>query len=102
MRCRLAWAFIGAPIVQWAAAVWKPGMPLPNLGTDNLFELVLAMLGLGGMRTFEKMRGLTANMPNGPDLPQAQPAAAAPPPRPSPPGITADDLNARSLEAARR
>lgn len=90
----LAWAFIAAPVGQWALAVWRPGTTLPTLMTDNLFELVLAMLGLGGMRTFEKMRGLTANMPSGPALGTA--------PQPSPPNITADDLNARSLESARR
>ena len=54
----LAWAFIVAPIATWGMAVFGVRETLPAIGTDNLFELVLAMLGLGGLRTFEKMRGV--------------------------------------------
>lgn len=98
----LAWAFIVAPMIEWAIKTWKPGTPIPNLETDNLFELVLAMLGLGGMRTFEKMRGLTANMPRGPSLDPLLSARTSGAAGRSPTTLTADDLNARSLEAARR
>jgi hypothetical protein len=31
---------------------------LPAIQFDHLFELVLAMLGIGGLRTFEKLRGV--------------------------------------------
>lgn len=89
----LAWAFIAAPVAQWAIAIWAPGAVLPAIATDNLFELVLAMLGLGGLRTFEKIRGVTVNMPG-----SVNPAEVV---RPSPAGTTADDLNARSLAQAR-
>ena len=54
----LAWAFIVAPVATWGMAVFGLRETLPAIGTDNLFELVLAMLGLGGLRTFEKMRGV--------------------------------------------
>ncbi|MCE2761894.1 MAG: holin family protein [Acetobacteraceae bacterium] len=54
----LAWAFIVAPVATWAMAALGVKETLPAIGTDNLFELVLAMLGLGGLRTFEKMRGV--------------------------------------------
>lgn len=54
----LAWAFIVAPVATWGMAVAGVKETLPAIGTDNLFELVLAMLGLGGLRTFEKMRGV--------------------------------------------
>ena len=54
----LAWAFIVAPIASWGMAVLGLRETLPAIGTDNLFELVLAMLGLGGLRTFEKLRGV--------------------------------------------
>ena len=54
----LAWAFIVAPIATWSMAALGVKETLPAIGTDNLFELVLAMLGLGGLRTFEKMRGV--------------------------------------------
>jgi roadblock/LC7 domain-containing protein len=54
----LAWAFIVGPVASWTMAVLGIRETLPAIGTDNLFELVLAMLGLGGLRTFEKMRGV--------------------------------------------
>ena len=54
----LAWAFIVAPIASWGMAVFGLRETLPAIMTDNLFELVLAMLGLGGLRTFEKLRGV--------------------------------------------
>ena len=54
----LAWAFIVAPVATWGMAVFGVRETLPAIETDNLFELVLAMLGLGGLRTFEKMRGV--------------------------------------------
>jgi hypothetical protein len=54
----LAWVFIVAPVAAWGMAVFGVRETLPAIGTDNLFELVLAMLGLGGLRTFEKMRGV--------------------------------------------
>ena len=54
----IAWAFIGQPIANWAVEAFGLGMPLPIIPTDNLMELVLAMLGMGGLRTFEKLRGV--------------------------------------------
>ena len=54
----LAWAFIVGPVLAWSLAVLGTRESLPPIMTDNLFELVLAMLGLGGLRTFEKMRGV--------------------------------------------
>lgn len=54
----LAWAFIVGPVLSWSLAVLGVRESLPPIMTDNLFELVLAMLGLGGLRTFEKMRGV--------------------------------------------
>lgn len=55
----LAWAFIGHPLFEWIVAVWLParGIVAPVLITDHMVELVIAMLGLGGLRTFEKIAG---------------------------------------------
>lgn len=55
----LAWAFLGHPLFEWAAAVFLParGIVAPVLITDHMVELVIAMLGLGGLRTFEKIAG---------------------------------------------
>lgn len=50
------WAFVGQPIAVWVLA---PTMELPPLDTAPLIEMVFAMLGLAGLRTYEKQRGLT-------------------------------------------
>jgi roadblock/LC7 domain-containing protein len=54
----LAWAFVLAPITSWALMVLSIKAELPAIQFDHLFELVLAMLGIGGLRTFEKLRGV--------------------------------------------
>lgn len=54
----LAWTFIGHPLLEWVAALWgATGFVPPLLAGDNLMELVIAMLGLSGLRTFEKTKG---------------------------------------------
>jgi len=54
----LAYTYIITPIWAWCLTIYHPGLTMPVLPTDNLFELVLAMLGLGGLRTFEKLKGV--------------------------------------------
>lgn len=56
----LFYSFLGYPILQWVAVTMKPGFIPPILVTDNLMELVLAMLGLGGLRTFEKIKNVAS------------------------------------------
>jgi hypothetical protein len=50
--------YVARPMLMWAGLVtghsWPP---LPGID-DNLWELMLGMLGLGGLRTFEKARGV--------------------------------------------
>lgn len=55
----LAYHFILLPILAYCFTIWSPGTPLPSLPIDNMFELVFAMLGLGGLRTFEKIKGVS-------------------------------------------
>lgn len=55
----LAWSFIGYPIGEFIVALIGSSADLPSVQTDSLFELVLGMLGLGGLRTFEKMKGVS-------------------------------------------
>ena len=54
----LGMQYIARPLVAWAGIV--TGQPLPELPgiDDNLWELMLGLLGLGGLRTFEKTRGV--------------------------------------------
>lgn len=54
----LTWAFIGAPVASWAAALYGIETKLPELQLDYLFELVMAMLGMAGLRSFEKLKGV--------------------------------------------
>jgi len=57
----LAWQFIGAPIASWVVVMWYPTVILPVLETSELTGLVLALLGLGTMRTAEKWKGVARN-----------------------------------------
>jgi hypothetical protein len=54
------WAFVGNPLAVWfALALGYPNPLLPLLPTDALFELVFAMLGMAGLRSFDKLKGLS-------------------------------------------
>lgn len=50
--------FFVMPIAEWAVAIWSPGTELPALQTGELMTLTLSLLGLGGMRSFEKTKGV--------------------------------------------
>lgn len=54
----LAWNFVCLPLLSFtlvASGVQLP--PLPELAVDTLMPVLLGMLGLGGLRTFEKVQG---------------------------------------------
>jgi glutathione S-transferase len=53
----LAWAFILQPVAVWAVATFALGAAVPAALTEHLFEMVLAMLGIAGLRTIEKTQG---------------------------------------------
>ena len=54
----ILWSFLGQPILVWLIKVFGSTATLPLIETDGLYQLVLAMLGMGGLRTFEKMKGV--------------------------------------------
>ncbi len=54
----LAYQYFLRPLVEWGVGVWSPGAPLPPTLDGGLMELVLALLGIGGLRTIEKCRGV--------------------------------------------
>lgn len=55
----LAYVYVLYPFLLWATAAYDiPIKDIPNLETDSLYQLVLAMLGLGSLRTFEKVKGV--------------------------------------------
>ncbi len=48
----LGLTFIVSPLLDWGMGIEGPEMP-----TDVMLELVLGMLGLGALRTYEKLAG---------------------------------------------
>jgi hypothetical protein len=54
----LAYSFLLQPILPWLAALFGAQVPaLPSIDTDTLMVLLTGMLGLGGLRTFERVKG---------------------------------------------
>jgi hypothetical protein len=56
----IAWAFLVAPMLSWLLPLTGVVAVVPPLQTEFLLELVFAMLGLGGLRTFEKLKGVAS------------------------------------------
>ena len=56
----LAWHFVGVPVVNFVVAYLGLAVPaLPSFDMDSLMTVLLGMLGLGGLRTYEKKQGIT-------------------------------------------
>ena len=56
----LAWAFVIGPMLGWLLPATGVVAALPVLQMEYLLELVVAMLGLGALRSFEKMKGVAS------------------------------------------
>lgn len=56
----LAWAFVVAPMAGWLLPAVGATVVLPVLQMEYLLELVVAMLGLGALRSFEKLKGVAS------------------------------------------
>jgi hypothetical protein len=63
----LAYQFIGYPLMQWMWSflqgvdiIPKGLTPPPDLQTDQLMTLLAGLLGFGGMRSFEKTKGVAS------------------------------------------
>jgi len=57
----LAWHFILFDMLSWARVVfWPDSAVIPELtGTETLLTVLMSLLGLGGLRTVEKLKGVT-------------------------------------------
>ncbi len=55
----LVYQYLVRPLGEWGSAL--AGHPLPQMPglDDNLWQLLLGMLGLGGLRSFEKIKGVS-------------------------------------------
>ena len=54
----LAYQFILQPVLPWVVALFGAEVPpLPSIDNEALMVLLTGMLGLGGLRTFERVKG---------------------------------------------
>lgn len=56
----LAYQYVVTPIIMWLATWFHIALPTPPKLDETLWQLVFAMLGLGGLRTYEKVKGVAA------------------------------------------
>ena len=54
----LLYTFLLSPLISWGCQIEGIKVVPPTLDTSMLFNLILAMLGLGGYRTFEKIKNV--------------------------------------------
>lgn len=55
----LVYQFLVMPILPWVVTIAGGTVPpLPAIDNNTLMTLLIGMLGLGGMRSFEKVKGL--------------------------------------------
>jgi hypothetical protein len=55
----LCWTYILQPMAQFVLAQTGHLIDLPGLDMSTMMPVLLGMLGLGGLRTWEKHKGLT-------------------------------------------
>ena len=55
----LAFQYIIRPFWVWAILNWWPDSFFPPTLDDMLWELIFGMLGIGGLRTLEKIKGVS-------------------------------------------
>jgi len=55
----LCWTYILQPVAQFVLAQTGHLIDLPGLDMSTMMPVLLGMLGLGGLRTWEKHKGLT-------------------------------------------
>jgi hypothetical protein len=55
--------FVVGPVGSWIADLFGYAVTFPAMDTGTLLALLVGMLGIGGMRTYEKVTGTSANEP---------------------------------------
>ena len=56
----LAYQYVGAPLLMWIASSLHIPLSQPPKLDDTLWQLCFCMLGLGGFRTYEKIKGVAS------------------------------------------
>lgn len=55
----IAWSLMVQPMVIWALHLNGVDVStMPVIDTDQIYQMLMGMLGLGGLRTFEKVKGV--------------------------------------------
>jgi len=55
----LAWSYICQPVLTFALVQAGYGVELPALDMSQMMPVLMGMLGLGGLRTFEKYKSVS-------------------------------------------
>ena len=53
-----AYHYVMQPVLLFVAALFGKSIVLPEFSMESLLTVLLGLLGLGGLRTYEKYRGL--------------------------------------------
>jgi len=72
----MAWQYVLEPMATWAITVaqgiWVFTIPtLPVLDTSQMMTVLLGMLGLGGLRTYERVKDVSRSALKGDSIDQA-------------------------------
>jgi hypothetical protein len=52
--------FVFGPLAEWGSALYGHPVKFPPMDTGTMMPLLLGMLGLGGLRTAEKINGVAS------------------------------------------
>ena len=52
--------FVIGPLAEWGSAIYGNPVKFPQMDMGTMMPLLLGMLGLGGMRTAEKINGVAS------------------------------------------
>lgn len=62
-----AWVFVVQPAIAFSlAALGLPAFAMPFFDMDAMLYVLFGILGLGGLRTYEKKAGVSAELPTAP------------------------------------
>ncbi len=53
----VAWSFVVKPLLDWVLAIVAPGVHTPVIASGDLLNLLLGLLGMGALRSYDKMKG---------------------------------------------
>lgn len=53
----ILWKYLMGPLLVWSLSAFGIITELPVIANEELMTLVFAMLGVGGMRSFDKLKG---------------------------------------------